>query len=106
MVLLIQVKYPELVDQLIPIVPPREILAREAKAGYSARAGLAVDRIGTVYLTPCPAKMVTIMNPASAEARSIDTAVSIANLYRPLAAAIARVRGREPETAETGTGLS
>src|SRR5512137_2605127 len=58
---LVQVKYPELVDQLLPVLAPREIAARDAKARKSAETGLPPERIGAVYITPCPGKIVAIL---------------------------------------------
>ena len=59
---LVQIKYPELVDQLLPVLSPREVAAREAKRRASADTGLPPDRIHAVYVTPCPAKMVSIVD--------------------------------------------
>lgn len=81
---LVQVKYPDLIDQIIPIDTPREIAARLIKKKKSKELGLKQSEIGTFYLTPCPAKMVSIKQPAEKEKSSIDGAISIADIYGPL----------------------
>ena len=104
---LVQVKYPELVDQLLPILSPREIAAREAKLKLSSETGLPPDRIRAVYLTPCPAKMVSIVDHPGMEASFIDSAVGISDIFPLLAPAIRDVQisgARVPE-AETAAGL-
>ncbi|MBP1624587.1 MAG: hydA, partial [Acidobacteria bacterium] len=58
---LLQVKYPELVDQLLPVLAPREVSARAAKIRLAKETGLPMDRIGAVYITPCPSKIVAIL---------------------------------------------
>lgn len=85
---LIQVKYPELVDLVIPIEPPREIAAREMKIEKSKELGLKREEIGAIYITPCPAKTLSIKQPAEKEKSQLDGAISIKDIYKPLFSAI------------------
>ena len=104
---LVQIKYPELVDQLLPILSPREVAAREAKLTATAATGLAPDRIHAVYVTPCPAKMVSIVDHPGMDASYIDSAVGISDLFPLLAPVIREVQSsgvKVPET-ETAAGL-
>jgi iron only hydrogenase large subunit-like protein len=105
---LVQVEYPELVEQMLPILAPREISARDAKAYQSAKTGLPVDRIGAIYLTPCPAKMVSILEHPGMERSYLDAAVAISDLFQTLAAAVARVGEIEEnmDGCETASGVS
>jgi Fe-S-cluster-containing hydrogenase component 2 len=88
---LVQVKYPELVGQLMPILAPREIAARDAKARKSAETGLPPDRIGAVYITPCPSKVVAILEHPGTQKSYLDAAVSISDLFQSLATAIPQI---------------
>ncbi len=81
---LIQVKYPELIDQLIPIEPPRELAAREIKKKLSKQLVIKEEEIGVFYLTPCPVKMISIKQPAEKGKSYIDGAISISDIYGPL----------------------
>ena len=56
---LIQVSYPHLVEQLIPIQLPRELAGRQAKRTYAAKLGLREDEVGAIYITPCQAKTIS-----------------------------------------------
>lgn len=105
---LIQVKYPDLVDQLMPILPPREVAAKEIKAQKVVETGLPPESIAVVYITPCPAKMVAIASHPGIEASYFDSAVSIRDLFQLLAAAVAKVRetGRPPAESESSKGLT
>jgi Na+-translocating ferredoxin:NAD+ oxidoreductase RNF subunit RnfB len=85
---LIQVKYPELIDQLIPLEPPRELAAREIKKKKSKELKLKEKEIGTFYLTPCPVKMISIKQPAEKGKSYLDGAISISDIYGPLLSAI------------------
>jgi len=85
---LIQVKYPSLIDQVIPIEIPRELAAREIKKTRSRDLGLKEKEIGAFYLTPCPVKMISIRQPAEKGKSSLDGAISIADIYGPLLSAM------------------
>jgi hypothetical protein len=83
------------------------VAAREAKLTASAETGLPVDRIHAVYVTPCPAKMVSIVDHPGMDASYIDSAVGISDLFPLLAPAIREVQAsgaRVPET-ETSAAL-
>lgn len=100
---LVQIKYPELVDQLLPVLSPREVAAREAKRTASAATGLAPDRIHAVYVTPCPAKMVSIVDHPGMDASHIDSAVGISDLFPLLAPVIREVQSSGVRVSETET---
>lgn len=85
---LIQVKYPVLIDQLIPIDLPREVAARELKRTKAKKLGLKENEIGIFYITPCPAKMISIKQPAEKGRSYLDGAISISDIYGPLLSAL------------------
>lgn len=85
---LIQVKYPQLIEQLIPIEPPRELAGREIKKQLSKRLEIDEKEIGAFYLTPCPVKMISIKQPAEKGKSYLDGAISIADIYGPLLSAM------------------
>ncbi|MEW6365817.1 MAG: [Fe-Fe] hydrogenase large subunit C-terminal domain-containing protein [Acidobacteriota bacterium] len=105
---LIQVQYPDLVEQLLPILTPREIAAREAKVKKEVDSGIDTERIGAVYITPCPAKMVSIVDHPGMDRSYLDSAVSIRDLYQILAAALAQSQERKDRAGdgETASGIA
>jgi hypothetical protein len=105
---LVEVQYPDLVGQLLPLLAPREITARDVKARKRAESGLAPEKIGAVYITPCSAKMVSIVDHPGMTRSFLDAAVSFGDLFHLLAAAVARVR-QAAETASValpGSGVA
>ncbi|MCD6161427.1 MAG: 4Fe-4S binding protein [candidate division Zixibacteria bacterium] len=85
---LIQVRYPQLVDHIIPIKLPSRLAAKEIKERKSKELGLKPDDIGIFYITPCPVKMIAIKQPSSEEECYLDGAISIADIYGPLLSAL------------------
>lgn len=85
---LIQVRYPQLVDHIIPIKLPKRLAAKEIKEIKSEELGLKPEEIGTFYITPCPVKMIAIKQPLSEEECYLDGAISITDIYGPLLSAL------------------
>lgn len=85
---LIQVRYPELIDQIIPIELPRELAAREIKKKKAKQLKIKEEDIGAFYLTPCPVKMISIKQPAEKGKSFLDGAISISDAYGPLLSAM------------------
>lgn len=105
---LLQVKYPELVDQLLPVLSPREIAAKQAKIRKSRETGLSPEKIGAVYITPCPAKIVGILEHPGMRRSNLDAAVSICDLFQLLTSAVSHVEESEYliDSVESASGLS
>jgi len=85
---LIQVKYPDLVELLLPLDMPRELTARETRKKVSEREGLAPEDIGIIYVAPCPAVIVSIKQPAEKTRSHFDGLVAIKDVYGVLQAKI------------------
>jgi Fe-S-cluster-containing hydrogenase component 2 len=105
---LIQVRFTDLSDLLLPIESPMEIAAREAKRKKSEELGLDPSRIGAIYVTPCPAKIVAIRRHPRKKLSYFDGAISIADIYGPLLAAMADTepaRGDGEQEKLSGVGL-
>jgi len=83
---LVQVLYPDMVDQLIRVQLPRELAARELKRKYSEELGIDQGEIAAVYITPCQAKTISILAPAEGGKSSLDGAVGISDIYNDLLA--------------------
>lgn len=102
---LIQVRYPNLVDNLIPIESPMEIAAREAKRLKMNELGLQEHEIGAIYLTPCPSKMIALKNPPRKKHSFLDGVIPIAEIYPKLLRALAHAEGNNGRPEIRGLGL-
>ena len=78
---LIKVRFPRLVDHVLPLVSPMELAARLAKKEVMEKTGLAENEIGCIFISPCPAKITEINNPIGSKKSSVDGAVAMKDIY-------------------------
>ncbi len=83
---LVQVSYPRMVEQLIHVQLPRELAARELKRRFAAELGLAAGDIAAIYITPCQAKTISILQPAEEVESHLDGALAISGVYNAIVA--------------------
>ena len=81
---LVQVAYPAMIDQLIPLEVPREIAGRELKRQYSEQLHLNPEDIAAIYITPCQAKTISIVHPAEEAKSYLDGSVAISEIYNDM----------------------
>lgn len=102
---LVQVRYPNLLDNLIPIESPMEIAAREAKNIKMKELGLKEKEIGCIYITPCPAKTISIKHPPRKKHSFLDGTISISEIYPTLLQHLSQTNGYEVKAEIRGLGL-
>lgn len=81
---LIRVRFPGLLDHLLPLIAPVELAARIAKRRAAQRTGLAPEQIGAVFISPCPAKVTAMRMPLGNERSALDAVVAIKEVYPKL----------------------
>ncbi|MDK2823631.1 MAG: hypothetical protein PWQ67_1088 [Clostridia bacterium] len=102
---LIQVKFPELLENIIQVESPMEIAARIVKD--KLRKDLQVDsgKIGVFFISPCAAKVTSVKNPLGVKKSYVDGVISISTIYaRLITNLIARDKCSKLEKA-SGTGI-
>lgn len=78
---LVQVKFPELIDNLIAIEAPVEVAARLVRTNCTQERGLKPDEVGVWFITPCPAKMTAVRQPLGFDKSNITGAIAISQIY-------------------------
>jgi iron only hydrogenase large subunit-like protein len=78
---LIQVRFPELLENVVDVLSPMELAARVARQEFSQKHHIAMGEIGVFFITPCPAKMTSIHNPIGLKKSNVDGAISILEIY-------------------------
>ena len=97
---LIQVSYPRMAEQLLQMEPPREIAGRELKRHYSRELGLPPEQIAAIYVSPCQARTISIVQPAEGGKSSLDGTVGIPQVYNAVLAEARRVGESGGQSAE------
>jgi len=95
---LIQVKYPDLVELVVPLDVPREVTAREIRRSFPGRLGLKPEDIGVLYVATCPAKIVATKQPAEKVRSWFDGVVSIRDVYSALLPHVIAIKQQFDET--------
>ena len=78
---LIQVRFPDLIEHLVPVHAPVDIAARLAKEMVMRKLGLRREEIGAFFITPCPAKVTSVKQPIGFEDSWVDGAIPITSVY-------------------------
>ena len=78
---LIQVKFPGLVDNLIPIKAPIDITAMYVRRKFQKEAEYKDNEVGVFYITPCAAKIAAVKSPVGEEKSNVDGVINMDALY-------------------------
>ncbi len=79
---LIMLRYPFLVDRLLPIKPPIEVAADEARReAMRKNPKLRPEDIAIVFISPCPAKVSYVKNREPDKKSGVDYVISISDMY-------------------------
>ncbi len=79
---LIAQRFPCLVDNLLPIIPPIEYAAHLARReALAAHPELSDEDICVLFLSPCPAKISYVRNPIGVEKSAVTGALAINDFY-------------------------
>ncbi|NLG53551.1 MAG: 4Fe-4S binding protein [Clostridiales bacterium] len=92
---LIRMRYPNLVENVMPQIAPVELAAILSRKQAAAETGLSPDKIGVFFITPCPAKVTGARYPIGGMPRVIDGAFSMTAIYKKIVGVINETE--EPE---------
>ncbi len=81
---LIRVRFPELIDRMLPIITPADLAAQLAVKEAMKKTGLKREDIGIFFLSPCPAKVTSASDPLGIEKSEIDRVLAIKKVYTAL----------------------
>lgn len=99
---LIRVRFPNLIDHLLPLRPPIEVAASIAAQRAMKKTGLSRDKIGIIFISPCPSKVSYVKNPLCVEKSEVDRVLAIKDVYPKLLSHMKAVGDNAPELALSG----
>lgn len=81
---LIQVQFPELIKQVLPILAPGEAAAIYTRREVVKRTGLPNEKVGIWFITPCPAKGTNIHQSVDVKQTAFNGSIAISSIMGTL----------------------
>jgi len=78
---LIQVRFPNLIDNILKLDSPMEVTAKIAREKIVRYKGIRAEDIGIFFITPCAAKVTSIKAPYGKSGSYVNGAISIRDIY-------------------------
>ena len=78
---LIRVRFPNLIPHLLPFNAPVDIAADMARTMAVQKTGLPPEKIGIIFISPCPAKVTACKSSIGIEKSDVDAVVAIKDIY-------------------------
>ena len=99
---LIEQRFPNLIDNVIPMLPPVDVAASMArKKAMEEHPELSHEDIGICFISPCPAKVSYLKNEIAKGRSDVNCVVSMSDVYFSLVNIMSRAT--EPvQSAQTG----
>ena len=98
---LISLRFPSLIENIIPVVAPVEIAARIAREYFSRT--VSESDIGVFFITPCAAKSTYITHPIGLDSSCVDAVISMQDIYIPLREELSKLAAEDVENLASGS---
>lgn len=85
---LIAGRFPSLLKNIIPVLPPRVFAGKVAKELLAQRQGWSLEDVEVFHIAPCAAKMVGPHDPVVLDHPYVDGVISFREIYGPLLQAL------------------
>jgi iron only hydrogenase large subunit-like protein len=91
---LIQVRFPNLIENIIKIESPMELAARIVKT-EAIKKGIPEEDIGICFISPCAAKVTAVKASFEKTKSLVDVVVSIKDIYSEIFGNLMKIRSQE-----------
>lgn len=99
---LIRVRFPNLIPNLLPLNPPVEVAAILAAEKAMKETGLPREKIGIIFISPCPSKVTYVKSPLGTDHSEVDRVLAIKEVYPQLLSCMKAVGDDPPEIGTSG----
>jgi len=93
---LITTRFPNLLNNVIPVISPMQLAAKMAKEEAVKKTGFKPEEIGVFFITPCAAKATCAQYPIGLESSFVDGVISIKDVYLKLLPHIKECQDAKP----------
>ncbi len=98
---LIKLIYPDLLELLLPLKSPVELMAGKIRKEIKVSMNISKEEIGVYFLTPCPAKLTTVTNPLGLKDSALTGAIGVETIYQKVLSCLGEVKAAEIEAYNT-----
>lgn len=102
---LIQMRFPSLIPNIMPIISPKEAMARYSKQ-YLIKQGIKEEDIGVFFISPCAAKVTNSRIPQTIDTSYVDGVISLKEVYLKLLPVIKTIETPETLMMTSSHGIS
>ncbi len=92
---LIEVRFPNLIQNIIPLRSPMELSAEAARKEAMEKTGYDKSQIGVFFISPCAAKATAVKDEMLVNNSNVDGVISIKDTYLRLAQKIGKIKDIE-----------
>ena len=93
---LIRVRFPDLCDHVLPLKSPMEVAAMLARKQAMEKTGLAREKIGIFFISPCAAKVTDARRPIGIDRSEVDGVLAISDIYPSLVGKMNKLGNTQP----------
>ena len=102
---LIRERFPNLLENILPLISPMEAAARQAREEAIKKTGLKDEEIGVFFITPCPAKVTSIKAPLTVEKSSVSGAIAVKDAFAKIYPLIDGIKDEKPLAISGSEGI-
>ncbi len=100
---IISMNYPDLCENIMPILPPVDIAAILARdKALSEHPELKPEEIGIIFISPCPAKVSYVKNSFAGDRNYISATISVRDVYFALLDVMKKREDEPLESTDSG----
>ncbi len=102
---LIAIRFPNLIDNIVPLKSPMEVSAAQARYEAVEKTGLCPEEIGIFFISPCAAKATFIKGNYTVKKSDVDGVISIKDVCIKLSKKMPVVEDVKPLRTAGRTGV-
>ena len=99
---LVSIRFPNLIEHLLPFNAPVDVAAALARKKAIKDTGLPSDKIGIIFISPCPAKVTACKKPIGIDKSDVDAVIAIKEVYPVLLPLMKQVVNKPEELSTSG----
>lgn len=80
----IQIRFPNLIDNLLRIESPMEVAAALSKQEVNEKYGIPFEKMGAFFISPCAAKVTSVKAPYENRKSKVDGVLAIKDIFLPI----------------------